>query len=331
MQFTIFASRTPVSANSPLKRPAHESGCNPGSPKLLRAKAFTLIELLVVIAIIAVLAAMLLPVLAKAKQKAATAACLTNVKQLALAWIMYADESSDRMVSLSTYFQNSDGSAQTKGNLKVTPWGAPWRTDIRNGQQTPTPNTANEAGWVAGIQQGYVKPDPGIDGPLYRYAPNPNIMHCPADKHNLSAFTPTTGGPFCYDSYSGSANLNGEGHTSASCLVKRSQVIHPSDRFIWIEASDSRGENVGSWQMTIAGTQANGFLGSNFQDANDGPAAFHVTSAVFNFCDGHAESHKWLNSATINFANAMTGTAAVPAPNSDSQWIAQHYAGSQNP
>ena len=234
---------------------------------------------------------------------------------------MYADDSNDRMVNLNTYYE---------GAISATPWGVPWRLDHLNGQIQPTPNWSTQDGWIAGIQQGYAKPEPGIDGPLYRYAPNPNIMHCPADKHNTLKFTPSSGGPFCFDSYSGSRYLNGEGH-GAGCLFKRNQVQHPSDRFIWIESSDSRGENVGSWWLNIAGTQANGFQGSTFADGNDAPAAFHVVSAVFNFCDGHAESHRWLNGATIAFANALAGTGTPPPANADSLWIAQHYAGTQNP
>src|SRR5208282_4512314 len=63
---------------------------------------FTLIELLLVIAIIAILAALLIPALAAAKKKAQQAACLSNQKQLALAWMMYADDHSDQVVGFST-------------------------------------------------------------------------------------------------------------------------------------------------------------------------------------------------------------------------------------
>ena len=72
-------------------------------------KAFTLIELLVVIAIIAILMAVLMPALKRAREGGKRASCLSNLKQLTLAWSMYADENDDRLVNGATGFSNYTG------------------------------------------------------------------------------------------------------------------------------------------------------------------------------------------------------------------------------
>src|SRR5450759_2328524 len=104
-----------------MKTPSSSTNCREDSQ--CAANGFTLIELLVVIAIIAILAAMLLPALSKAKMRATAAACLNNQKQLGLAWIMYSDDNADRMVGFNTW-----PNPATPG-LAID--SSEWRTDTR--------------------------------------------------------------------------------------------------------------------------------------------------------------------------------------------------------
>src|SRR6185369_9386854 len=234
---------------------------------------------LVVIAIIAILASLLLPALASAKRKASLAVCLNNEKQLNLAWRMYSDENNGYFVGMA---------------CKVS-------TDWRIGQTT-TPGMWNplakpDPAGLSGTELCKWRTEEGyLEGALVRYAPNPGVVHCPGDNRFASHID-------AYASISGAQGLNGGTSPSTPNVVplkKEADLRHPSDRFVWVEEMDSRGDNINSWVFNL-GT-APGFFGSKWVDS---PAAYHVTSSTFGWADGHASSHKWLTTDTIDMANSL--------------------------
>ena len=270
---------------------------------------FTLIELLVVIAIIAILAAMLLPALARAKKKGQAAVCLSNQKQLALAWQMYPQDNNDNVIGFNC----------------VYPW--EWRIGSASVGAAPVLTTPSPPGLMGvalatwQFQEGY------REGALYRYAPNANFIHCPGDFRN------TYTANFAYDSYSGVEGLNGGTFVAGSGnsapfdgpvpIMKASGVKNTSARFLWVEENDSRGDDINSWAFDAI-TPA----------WHDAVAAFHGNSSTLSFVDGHAESHRWLDAQTITLAtigSAGTVNTAVAPNTQDINYVVAGFPCQANP
>ncbi|MEK7685699.1 MAG: type II secretion system protein [Verrucomicrobiota bacterium] len=263
--------------------------------RLPRPRGFTLIELLVVVAIIAILAAMLLPALSKAKQKTTGARCMSNERQLTLAFTMYADENSGTMPPTLDY--------PIKG--QSLPGGGYWTGPLPAISPSMTVEQAQKA-----VQSGLAK------GPLWKYCSAFDSYHCPGD---LRYKYRKPGSKWAYDSYSKVDGMNG-GMWNLLPLVKLEHVPEPVMAMVFIEESDSRNFNLGTW-----------VINADTRQWVDPVAVFHGNSSTVSFADGHVEIHRWKEAKTLEVAaQAQAGKDTqfywTKAPNDkDFAWVEPRY------
>jgi prepilin-type N-terminal cleavage/methylation domain-containing protein/prepilin-type processing-associated H-X9-DG protein len=257
-------------------------------------RGFTLIELLVVIAIIAILASMLLPALSKAKAKATAVHCMANLKQLQLAWTMYADENNDFIAG--NQWQEEANRVPDKAN-----WVSGW-LDPRQVNNTDNTNTAL-----------LLDPRYGALGP---YTRSKDAYHCMASKIKAkegAVYYPVIR-TVSMSVWMGYRNLPwNDGYAS---FRKTSEIrgLGASEALVFV---DERDDSIDDGEFALDMVQ---------NQIVNVPAGYHGGSGGVTFADGHAEIHRWRSGEVLRSQQMSTQSKkwefmAVSANNVDLAWL----------
>lgn len=255
-----------------------------------KIKAFTLIELLVVIAIIALLLAVLLPSLAKVKGLAKMVVCMTNHKNLTLAWRTYSGDNSGKIVNGHTE-RGSDFELDPGESHDFESWVEPPCTGVRGnseytGGDRNTPTKLEDE--LNGIRNGM----------LYKYLNDDDVYRCPSDNRKKLAVQGFAQ-PSSFRSYSITGPLNGENRNNEYddiYVTKESQIRIPSNKFVFMDDFDNRSWNMGGWMFD----HVNGVF-------EDPIAVWHFKKCNFSYADGHVSARRWVDQKTIDFAKYFIG------------------------
>lgn len=260
------------------------------------AFGFTLVELLVVIAIIGGLAAMLFPAVARAKNSGQVTACLNNLRQLELAWTMYADDNGGRLV-LNRYMIGNpipSLSSWVQGRLDYSP--------------------TNPANTNSGI---FLDPNLSLFAPYIR---SPKVYRCPSDRSAVLV----NGQPQPrVRSYGMNWSLASEHENNDVRILREfSEIVSPSPSkmFVFIDQHPDYISDL-HFHMSLEFTGPNAV----FQDV---PSANHNGSGTLTFADGHAERRKWVDERTkpeVRYKTSLVQGFRSPN-NKDIAWLQERYA-----
>ncbi len=241
---------------------------------------FTLIELLVVIAIIAILAGMLLPALSKSKAKAQGIMCMSNTRQLMLAWRFYSEENRDTVPFAYATDPKASPYVWVQGSLDDANPAARdnWDPDTTVRRSVLWPYCGNSLNiWRCPADTSYGVDNRGQRVPRVRSVAMSNWVGGNGD-------SPQTG----YKGYWGLSAPN------SSVIRKMSQMVRPGPSMTFV-ILDERQDSINDGYFV---TEMNGYPDPTTAKIVDYPASYHGRAGGFSFADGHSEIRKWKDGRT---------------------------------